>query len=72
MVHNDRPPEVNEIISVECGTNLYQVMLNCWKLEPDDRPQTNELIQFFEAYKDEMCPYQGKKFFNRDTMIYRL
>ena len=47
-------------ILVECGTNLYQVMLNCWKLEPDDRPETNELIQFFEAYKDEMCPYQGK------------
>ena len=34
-------------------------MLNCWKIEPEDRPATNELIPFFEAYKDEMCPYQG-------------
>ena len=34
-------------------------MLNCWKIEPEDRPATTELIPFFEAYKDEMCPYQG-------------
>ena len=47
------------MILVECGTNLYQVMLNCWKVEPEDRPATTELIPFFEAYKDEMCPYQG-------------
>lgn len=43
----------------ECGENLYTIMLNCWCLEGCNRPKVATLLEFFNNYRNEMCPYES-------------
>jgi len=44
---------------ITCPAKLYDVMLQCWQIEPNDRPSFDELHQFFNQYCAELdAPYQ--------------
>lgn len=34
-----------------CSTEVYELMLNCWKAEPDDRPSFKEILKSLEPHK---------------------
>ncbi|KAA3670066.1 uncharacterized protein DEA37_0007949, partial [Paragonimus westermani] len=43
--------EVSRIDNYLCPTELYNKMLECWRVEPDFRPSFVELNTFLEAFR---------------------
>ncbi|XP_078357420.1 uncharacterized protein LOC144642321 isoform X2 [Oculina patagonica] len=40
-----------------CTDEIYAVMLDCWKLDPDERPSFEQLISILETMMTEDTPY---------------
>ena len=46
----DRGYRMPKPVSFECPQNVYNKMLDCWKLKSDERPTFVQLYSFFESY----------------------